>query len=84
LRHFASPKFWYHYRRLRPAVQRLADEKYSLLRADQKHPSLHLKRVGRFWSCRVGLHHRVLGVSVDDGILWFWIGDHADYERMIT
>jgi hypothetical protein len=51
----------------------LADEKYQLLNTNPRHLSLHLKRVGRFWSCRVGLQHRTLGVDVEGGILWFWI-----------
>lgn len=82
MRHFASPRFWACYRNLRSSVQRLADEKYQLLKADPRHPSLHLKRVGQFWSCRVGFHHRVLGVDVEGGILWFWIGDHTEYNRL--
>lgn len=45
--------------------------------------SLQLKRVGRFWSCRVGLHHRTLGIDVEGGILWFWIGDHTEYDRLV-
>ena len=49
----------------------LADEKYRLLKDDPRHPSLQLKRVGRFWSCRVGLNHRALGIDVESGILWF-------------
>jgi hypothetical protein len=31
---------------------------------------------------RVGLHYRALGVEIKDGVLWFWIGTHADYDRM--
>ncbi|MGC1812370.1 MAG: hypothetical protein WA721_20625 [Candidatus Binataceae bacterium] len=61
----------------------MADQKYRLLKDDPRHPSLQLKRVGRFWSCRVGLHHRTLGIDVEGGILWFWIGDHAEYDRLV-
>jgi len=42
-----------------------------------------LKKVGRFYSARVGLGHRVLGVAIPDGILWFWIGNHAEYDELI-
>ncbi len=48
-----------------------------------RHPSLHFKKVGRFWSARVGLQHRALAVEVEDGLLWFWIGSHADYDRLV-
>jgi hypothetical protein len=39
-------------------IQRLADRCYELLRQDPHHSSLHFKKVGRFWSVRVGLHYR--------------------------
>jgi hypothetical protein len=32
---------------------------------------------------RVGAHYRALGVDVEGGVLWFWIGSHADYDRLI-
>jgi hypothetical protein len=32
---------------------------------------------------RVGRRFRALAVEVDDGLLWFWIGSHADYDRLI-
>jgi len=71
------------YHRLPVEVQRLADACYSLLRQDHRHPSLHLKKVGRFWSARVGLHYRV--VAVEDGpiLVWFWIGTHAEYDQLL-
>jgi hypothetical protein len=31
----------------------------------------------------VGLGYRALAVEVDDGMLWFWIGTHADYDALI-
>lgn len=41
----------------------LADRGYEQLKADPRHPSLHLKRIGRFWSVRVGIRHRALAVQ---------------------
>ncbi len=52
------------------------------MKADERHPSLHLKRTGKYWSARVGLHHRVLGVATQSGILWFWIGTHSEYDKL--
>jgi hypothetical protein len=85
LKHLASPEFWGCYRALPKEVQELADDKFKLLKTDPRHPSLHLKKVGRFWSCRVGLHHRVVGLDAPDhgGIAWFWIGTHADYDKLV-
>jgi hypothetical protein len=83
VRHYASPRFWAAYEKLPLAVQKLADANFALLKQDVRHPSLQFKRVGRYWSARVGLHYRALAVEVEDGYLWFWIGSHADYDRLI-
>jgi len=83
MRHFASPAFWQAYEKLPANVRALADKNYALLKENPRHPSLKLKKAGRFWSVRVGLHHRALAVDVDDGLLWFWIGSHADYDGLI-
>jgi len=65
VKHRASPRFWRGYQRLPTEVQRLADACYQMLLHDSRHPSLHLKKVGRFWSVRVGLHYRA--VAIEDG-----------------
>lgn len=83
MNHFASPSFWAAYRALPASVQGVADRSYELLSSDPEHPSLHLKKVGRYWSVRVGLRYRALAVEVDDGLLWFWIGSHADYDKLV-
>ncbi|HEX6832091.1 MAG TPA: hypothetical protein VF132_01045 [Rudaea sp.] len=65
------------------AIRALADKAYGKLKRDPSHPSLHFKSVGRFWSVRVNLQYRALGVTAPDGIVWFWIGSHTEYERLI-
>jgi hypothetical protein len=81
--HHASPDFWACYRALPASVQELADKAFALLKVNPRHPSLHFKRVAQFWSVRVGLRHRAIGVEASDGVLWFWIGTHADYGHRI-
>jgi hypothetical protein len=83
VRHFASPDFWDAYQRLPEQVRVQADRNYRLLKIDPHHPSLHFKKVGRFWSVRVGLRYCALATDVEVGLLWFWIGSHADYDAMI-
>jgi hypothetical protein len=29
------------------------------------------------------LHYRALAAEVTDGLVWFWIGSHADYDRLV-
>jgi hypothetical protein len=83
LNHRATGKFWDRYQSLPAAVQRLADSAYELLKADYRHPSLQLKVVGRYWSVRVGLHYRALAIRDRDDLVWFWIGHHSEYDRLI-
>jgi hypothetical protein len=83
VRHFATSAFWEAYTKLPDAVRLLAEKNYDLLKANPQHPSLHFKKVGRFWSVRVGSRYRALATEVDQGFLWFWIGSHADYDAMI-
>jgi hypothetical protein len=35
---------------------------------------LQFKKVGRFWSARVGLRYRAVAVEADGDLVWFWIG----------
>jgi hypothetical protein len=82
VRHFASPEFWAAYHELPEAVRNLADKNFALLKSEPRHPSLHFKRVGKLWSARVGLHYRALATEVDGDLVWFWIGSHAEYDRL--
>lgn len=84
MKHHASPRFWRCLRALPKAFRDSARKCFEILKADPKHPSLHLKRVGEFWSVRVGLNYRALAIEVPDGFLWFWIGKHSDYDRMVV
>jgi len=83
LNHFASPHFWFLFRQLPEEVQELARDNYRLLVANPRHPSLRFKRLKGYWSVRIGLHYRALGKDVDDGVLWGWIGSHAEYDHII-
>ena len=83
MRHFASPEFWSRYRQLPEGVRKLADKNFALLKANPRHSSIRLKKVGTVWSARVGLHYRALGEDHPDGILWYWIGPHGTYDRIM-
>ena len=84
MNHRTTPKFWQAYEKLPEEIQRLADEKSALLKADPRHPSLHFKKIGRLWSARVDINHRALAVEDEDDMIWFWIGPHDEYERIIA
>ena len=84
MKHRAAPEFWEAFQALDPVVQQAARNAFRLLNDDPRHPSLHLKKAGRFWSARVGLNYRAVAVDAEDGLVWIWIGPHGPYERMLS
>jgi len=68
-------------------IRRQAKLAYEQFRRDPFYPSLQFKRVNQkhpFFSVRVGLYYRAVGIrEQDDLIVWFWIGTHAEYDRLI-
>lgn len=83
VKHRATGDFWRRYQALPTDVRRLADAAYEQLKADPRHPSLHMKKVGRYWSARIGLHYRSLAIEDGPDLVWFWIGTHAEYDRLL-
>jgi len=43
---------------------------------------LHVASV-TYGPCVPALRHRALGIEVDDGIMWIWIGTHAEYDKIV-
>jgi mRNA-degrading endonuclease RelE of RelBE toxin-antitoxin system len=83
VKHFASPDFWQCYGLLPQAIQELAKKNFEILKSHPENPNLRLKKVGIYWSARVGAHYRVLGKIRSEGIVWFWIGHHAEYSKIL-
>jgi hypothetical protein len=83
VRHRASKKFWRYHAQLPVDIQKLAGRCFEILKQDPYHPSLHFKKVGRFWSVRVGIHYRAVGVERRTDVVWFWIGRHDRYDFVI-
>jgi hypothetical protein len=87
MNHRTLPRFWEAYQRLPKAARELADKNFELLKSDPQHPSLHFKEVDaarKLWSVRIGLQYRALGIETPDGMLWIWIGTHADYDKLLS
>jgi hypothetical protein len=76
------------YKQLPDEVRRQAREAYRLFKNDPYHSSLQFRRVSRkqpIYSVRIGLSYRALGTREEDDIMvWFWIGSHADYDRLLS
>ena len=74
------------YGNLPEEIQRQARQAYKLFRKDPHHPSLRFKKVDEesdTFSVRVGLGYRALGAMEGSTIVWFWIGSHAEYDRLV-
>jgi hypothetical protein len=35
------------------------------------------------WSVRIGLSYRALGYIENKEIVWYWIGSHSEYDRIL-
>ena len=83
MRHRADAGFWEAYDSLPEAIRQQADKAFELMKKDPHHPSVRLKKVGTKWSARVSRKYRAVALETDDGLLWIWIGSHAEYDRII-
>lgn len=83
MKHRTTSAFWQSYEDLPSDIRAIADRNFDLLKTDPLHPSLHFKQVGRLWSARVGMGWRALAIRDGDDFVWFWIGSHADYDKLL-
>lgn len=68
-------------------VQQQAKEAYRQFKADPFYPSLRFKRVHStkpIYSVRINVDYRAVGVQQENEIIWFWIGSHADYSKLLA
>jgi len=73
------------YGKLPEDIRRQARLAYRLFRKNPRHPSLRFKKVEgktNTYSVRISLGYRALGTLKGSRITWFWIGSHADYDRL--
>ncbi len=81
-----TAQFWKLYRALPREIQYRADSAYRLWLLNPYAQGLYFKRVGKLqpvYSVRIGLDYRALGLLQGDTVLWFWIGAHDEYERLL-
>ena len=83
---YTTDSFWKHYGQLDEQVKKRARKAYHLFEQDPSHPSLEFKKVHQtkpVYSVRVTLDYRAVGIRDGNEIVWFWIGTHDEYERLI-
>ena len=82
----ATRRFWAAYSELPPEIRELAQKAYRLFATNPGHVSLRLKKVHDhepIYSVRVTFAYRALGLLEGDEMIWFWIGTHAEYDRLL-
>lgn len=87
MRSVTTERFRKLFAQLPEEVRRQAREAYRFFQQNPYHPGLQFKRVhsGKaIYSVRVSLDCRVLGIREGDMMIWFWIGSHADYDRLLN
>ena len=81
-----NSRFWKLYRKLPENIRQIAKKQYQLFVTDPYHTSLHFKRVHStqaIYSVRITRNYRAVGVLGDNIIVWFWVGSHDDYDKLL-
>jgi hypothetical protein len=80
----ALPEFWSCLNQLPPPAQKIARKNFKLWQKEPTLKSLGFKRIKNdLWSVRAGSGFRALATFDDGRYLWFWIGTHDKYERLL-
>lgn len=86
MRSRTTRRFWRLFSHLPFDAQLDAKQAYRLFRNNPAHPGLQFKKLegeDEIYSVRIGLEYCALGVMKKDGVVWYWIGGHAEYDRLI-
>ncbi len=81
-----NAKFKKSYKKLPSEIRKIAKKQYKTFQKDPYHSSLHFKRVHSsqaIYSARITQDYRTIGVLKDGVIIWFWIGSHDDYDKLL-
>ena len=65
-------------------MRQRARKSYRVWQKNPKHPSLCFKKVGEVWSIRIGGGYRAVAILNEDTFFWFWIGNHDEYEKLLS
>lgn len=59
---------------------------YRQFKENPSHPSLRFKKVHPelpIYSARIGKNYRAVGQLEGDTVIWFWVGSHAEYDKLL-
>ena len=67
-------------------IRQQAKGTYRLFTENPRHPSLQFKKIHNtepIYSVRININYRAVGVVRNGVIVWFWIGPHTEYEKLL-
>jgi hypothetical protein len=67
-------------------IRKQARQAYRLFIENPHHSSLRFKSIHPtrpIYSVRIGLNYRAVGIREGDDVIWYWIGSHAEYDKLI-
>ena len=82
----ATKRFWKCYKLLPVEIKESSKKAYVRFKDDPWHPSIHFKRIHStqpIYSVRINKDYRAVGVLKNGKIVWFWIGSHSEYDRLL-
>jgi hypothetical protein len=86
MRSRATRQFWRLFSDLPSDAQKDAKRAYRLFLGNPAYPGLQFKKLegeNNIYSVRIGLGFRALGAMKADRIIWYWIGNHSEYDRLV-
>jgi hypothetical protein len=82
----ATRQFWRLFSALPLDVQLDAKHADRMFHSNPAHPGLQFKKLegeDDLYSVRIGLGYRALAIMKKDRVIWYWIGSHSGYDRLV-
>ena len=82
-----NSRFKRDFAKLPSRVKQQARRAYRLFKSNPYHGGLKFKKLPPFedlWSVRITNDYRAVGRWRGDVIVWFFIGSHSDYEKLLS
>ena len=85
MKSLTTPDFWKSYAELPLTIKKQARKAYQIWQKNPYHPSLRFKKVAKnLWSARITQNYRALALKKGDDYYWIWIGNHDEYELLLS
>jgi mRNA-degrading endonuclease RelE of RelBE toxin-antitoxin system len=81
-----TDRFWKRYDELPAEIKKQAREAYRLFQENPYYPSMHFKRIHStrpIFSVRISKNYRAVGIVQANEIIWFWVGSHSEYDKLV-